>query len=173
MPTPKKEYLHDILGDLDEIPSAIQAYADFMLNKISIGKLIFKGARTNLRTAIEVYQSNKLNGSNTPTQKQIERYAQANPASRKKLVSFVCFLNNHYDCGLVLKTYETLVKRRKSAKTQLVALSKSERKFYEQQFIELTKLPRPLTREQKLQWINIGIGYFHEINKVLPNVQTK
>lgn len=44
-----------------------------------------------------------------------------------------------------------------------LALPKSERKFYEQQFIELTKLPRPLTREQKLQWINIGIEYFHEI----------
>lgn len=163
MPNPKKEYLYDILSDLDKIPSIIQAYSDFLIDKISIKKVNFKNARTNLRTAIGIYQANQLVDSQLPTQKQIEQYAKKNPASRKKLVSFVCFLNNYYDCGLVLKTYDKPVKWRKSARTQLVALPKSERKFYEQQFIELTKLPKPLTREQKLQWVMVGIGYFHEI----------
>lgn len=158
----KKEYLHDILAEYGDVPVVVQDYTNFLLQKISIGKLIYKGARTNLRTALAVYTKFKLKACDTPTQKQIERYAKQHPAARKKLVSFVCFLNNHHNCGLILKTYPSQPKKR--AKTSvLTPLPKDERLFYQQQFMALSRIEQPLTREQKIQWIIAGIAYFHEI----------
>ena len=143
----------------DDPPSILQEYLLFLNKRQERRRSKPSSVRTVFQPIISLYHHYGLQGSQTPSQAQINKYLKRNKGHTTSMISFVQYLNTSRQCNLVCKR----VKKQILDKPAYKMVGDKERKEFERRFIELAMLIDPLDNEEKIQWIKYGIGYFHRL----------
>lgn len=156
----------------DDPPIILQEYLCFLNKRQKHRQSKPSSVRTVFQPIINLYHYYSLQGSQTPTQVQIDRYLTINKGQISAMICFVQYLNNHRQLNFVCKR----VSKQVSVKPAYKMVGDKDRQKFERRFIALAMLTDPLNNKEKIQWVNYGIRYFHRFLisiKTLSDVDIK
>lgn len=156
----EKERIVNLLAKFDgKAPHCISDYHNYLEQKLLLGKTSLKSIRLALQPAIDLCAQFRLKGSNTPNQEQIDGYLLIKQGQYNALYGFVMFLNRKYGSSLVC------------IKPSKDAILKANRKQLENQIIKFVSENKVLSKDNELQWFQLGMIYFHGIKVSLSSLK--
>lgn len=160
----EKERIINLLAKFDDqTPKLISNYHDFLIQRQLERKTSLKSIRLALQPAIDLCIEYELKGSNKPLQEHIDGYLLIKHGQYNSLYGFVTFLNKEYDLNLICV---------KPDKNEVL---KANRKELEKQVIKFISENKILSKNNELQWFQLGMMYFHGVKvslSSLKNLQT-
>lgn len=154
----EQERIEKLLAKFEgELPVIIQNYYEYLVDRQQKRQTALKTVRLSLQPVVDIYHQFELKIENTPSQTQIDQYLLAKSGQANSLSSFIVFLREKYSIYLHGKP------------NQIKPNDVLKRKAIEKEILYLAQLPKPLSRANELQWLLLGMMYFH---KQSLNIQT-
>lgn len=154
--------IQETLASFGETPPlALQSYLDHLNQKFDNQEITQKSIRGFLQPPMYLYHQFKLNGAQTPSQRQIDGYLKEHTGNRSIIGTFVKFLNKTHGTALVCKLTKKAPPIVPNPKGGYGFVDDNARKLAENALVELGLIEQPFNDAQKLAWINQGIRYFH------------
>lgn len=144
-----------------EPPIMLQSYLDYLNDKFDNKQIAQKSIRGFLQPPMYLYHRFKLNGSQAPSQRQIERYLKEHQGNRSLISTFVNFLNKFHGTNLICKVTKKKKPPVPNPNGGYEFVNDKDRKVSEDILIQLGQLSSAFDDAQKIAWINNGIKYFH------------
>lgn len=156
----EEEYISHLLAKLGEQPpQIIQEYHQYLIARQQKRQTALKTLRLALQPVVDIYHDFNLKGSNTPSQAQIDQYLASKGGQANCLSSFIVFLRKNYQIELI-------------ANPKKIKISHTiNRKAVEKELMALAQLPKPLSRDNQLKWMQLGMMYFHKKTVNLANLK--
>lgn len=152
----EEERITNLFAKLGEkTPDIVKGYYDYLLARQQQRGTALKTVRLSLQPVVDIYHQFALKNAQTPSQKQLNGYLAAKSGQKNSLSSFVVFLREKHGIELSVKqptSKEILTIKKKDAERGLM---------------ELAKLPKPLSHENYLKWLQFGMVYFHGVTTSL------
>lgn len=167
----EQECIQKMLGRFNgNVPPVIQAFHDFLLEKMERQETTLKSFRLAFNAAARVYLSQDLETHSTPNQAQIDEFIRKHKGQFAALSAFIGFLRTRYGCELeyTRKRYQTeptaLDKRRQhqSLQREIVALA----------LVIRERQPKKPSWKDKLRWITLNMAFHHGIKVSLNAAKT-
>lgn len=155
----EQSYIEKALLVFEVTPDSIQAYHEFLNQKLAADKTTIKSVRLALRPAIDIYNKYSLRSSETPSQEQIDIYLLEKKGQFNALYGFITFLNRAYSLNL----------RYERPSEQDIACA--TRKQLEKQIMKLANKAN-LSKNDELLWYQLGLAYFHNLKVHLKDLKT-
>lgn len=143
----------------EETPDIVKEYYDYLLVRQQQRGTALKTVRLSLQPVVDIYHQFDLKNAQTPSQEQLNSYLVVKQGQKNSLFAFIVFLRKKH--GIELRVKQPTSKEVLNIK----------KKDAERGLMELAKLPKPLSRENYLQWLQFGMVYFHGVNITLKNLK--
>ena len=134
----------------------LQNYYQVLINKMDLGKTSIRSARLAMKPASALMLLVSQSRLDLPTMWHVKYYLFKSPGQASAIVGFLNFLNKNYDTNL--DTSWVLDEK---------ITEKSNMKKLEKQLLAIMKAPEENFNE--LEWIKLGLMYFHNLNKSFFN----
>ncbi len=134
----------------------LQNYYQFLTKKMDLGKTSIRSARLAMKPASALMLLVSQSRLDLPTMWHVKYYLFKSPGQASAIVGFLNFLNKNYDTN-----FDTpWVLNQKISK-------KGNIKKLEKQLLAIMKAPEENFNE--LEWIQLGLMYFHNLDKFILN----
>lgn len=152
----ESERIANLLNKLGEnTPAVIEQYYAYLIERQNRKGTALKSVRLCLQPAVDIYQQFNIQGAHTPSQEQITTYLTRKSGQANNLSAFIVFLRERYQVELNGKPPQ---------ESELINIKKKEA---EKGLMDLMKKPKPLSQQDQLKWLKLGMIYFHGVNSNL------
>lgn len=157
----EQERIVNLLAKFDnKVPSCIDDYHNFLEQKLLERRTSIKSVRLALQPAVGLCIEYGVKSLNKPTQEHVDGYLMVKHGQYSALYGFITFLNKTYELDLVCD---------KPSEEEVWKLKKKD---LEQKMIEFYNKPKPLSSKESLQWLQLGMAYFHQVDIQLKILKT-
>lgn len=157
----EQERIVNLLAKFDKkVPSCIDDYHNFLEQKLLERRTSIKSVRLALQPAVGLCIEYGVKSLNKPTQEHVDGYLMVKHGQYSALYGFITFLNKAYELDLVCD---------KPSEEEVWKLKK---KNLEQKMIEFYNKPKPLSSKESLQWLQLSMAYFHQVDVQLKIFKT-
>lgn len=143
----------------EETPNIVKEYYDYLLARQQQRGTALKTVRLSLQPVVDIYHQFSLKDAQTPSQEQLNRYLVVKQGQKNSLSSFVVFLREKHGIELRIK---------QPSSKEILNIKKKDA---ERGLMELAKLPKPLSKDKHLEWLQFGMVYFHGVSITLKNLK--
>ncbi|MDN5651583.1 MAG: hypothetical protein L0G51_03015 [Lactococcus lactis] len=155
----EQSYIEKALLVFKVTPDSIQAYHEFLNQKLAADKTTIRSVRLALRPAIDIYSKYNLKYSEMPSQEQVDTYLREKKGQFSALYGFITFLNKEYSLSL------------KYERPSEQDISRTTRKLLEKKIIKLAN-KADLSKNDELLWYQLCLAYFHNLKVHLKDLKT-